>query len=182
MKYTPILTLLLLFCKPCIAQNVTTVTDSVGLHAYIIKKGDVAAISFDTAYLMNKKLYQLYKKNYNKVLNGDNSSSRIITAYDELVALQDSMLKTKEFYYQQLKGSFDSLAGNTNSFMDKTDSHLVGISISLSAATTNLENIKVSLDDSLAKLKTQNRQKVKLAVGGFAIGIVVASIVFLVAK
>jgi len=182
MKYASILAIIFFFCKPCMAQDVITVTDSVGLHAYIVKKNEIATISFDTAYLMNKKLFQLYKKNYNRVLNGDLSSSKIITAYDELVALQDSMLKTKEFYYQQLKGSFDSLAGNTNTFMDKTDSHLVGINTSLNAATTNLENIKVKLDDSLDKLKSQNNQKIKLALGGFTIGIVLASVIFLVAK
>jgi hypothetical protein len=174
--------LLLLFATFSFAQNVTTLTDSVGLHAYIIKKGDVAAISFDTAYVLNKRIYQLYKTNYNKVLKGNNSTNTIITAYDELVALQDSMLKTKEFYYQQLKGSFDSLAGNTNLFMDKTDSHLTGISSSLNSASANIENIKLRLDDSLDKLKSQNKLKIKLAVGGFTIGVVVTAIIFLVAK
>ncbi|SHL39893.1 hypothetical protein SAMN05444266_103205 [Chitinophaga jiangningensis] len=176
--------LLVLLTMPLLthAQQVQTATDSLSLRAYLLSRGDTLTLGYDSAYLLNKRIFKLYADNYQKVLKGNLASQRIIEAYDSLVVLQDSMLKRKDFYYTQLKGSFDGLQGATDVFIKRTDANLVGLNQSLAAANTHLQNVQTSLDASLEKLKTQNKQKVKLAIGGFAIGIALTSLIFLVAN
>jgi len=58
----------------------------------------------------------------------------------------------------------------------------MAINQSLTKAEGNLTNIKALLDDSLQKLKAENKQRLKIAVKGFVVGIGVASLVFLIAK
>lgn len=164
------------------AQQVQTATDSLSLRAYLLSRGDTLTLGYDTAYLLNKRIFKLYSDNYQKVLKGNLASQRIIEAYDSLVTLQDSMLKRKDFYYAQLKNSFDGLQGATDVFIKKTDANLAGLNQSLATANQHLQNVQTSLDASLEKLKTQNKQKVKLAIGGFAIGIALTSLIFLVAN
>lgn len=162
--------------------QVTKISDSVSLQAFIIQRGDVVTLVYDSAFVLNKNLYKLYKETYNKSAKMNLVWEELARSYIDLIALQDSMLKSKDIYYHQLKESFDSLAGRTSGFLTKTDGNLSDITRSLDNATSNLDNIKTSINTVVADLKQQKKEKTKFAVGGFVIGLSLASIIFLVTK
>lgn len=156
--------------------------DSLGLRAYLATRDDTLLIRYDSAFLLNKKTFRLYQDTYKKVQTGNLSNQKILVAYDSLVALQDQMLKAKEADYQFLKKNFDSLVVVSNTFVNRTDVNVNAINQSLTKAEGNLSNIKALLDDSLEKLKAENKQRLKIAVKGFVVGISAATLVFLIAK
>ncbi|MDB5207589.1 MAG: hypothetical protein JWR72_2664 [Flavisolibacter sp.] len=172
-----------LLSSVCFSQSqIMEMKDSIGLRSYGKGRGDTILIQLDSAFILNKKTFKLYQDTYKRVQAGNPQAKKMVEEYERLVALQDSMLKEKEVYYQGLKSSFDSLATGSNDFLKRTDVNITAINQSLSNATGQLNNIKVLLDDSLDKLKLVNKQKFKWAVGGFTVGIGVASLVFLIAK
>lgn len=167
----------------CISQSqVIEIKDSTGLRSYAVEKGDTVLVGYDSAYILNKRIFKLYQDNYKRVQNSNPSFKRLLDEYENLISFQDSMLKEKEVYYQQVKSSFDSLVVHSTKFVDRTDVNITAINQSLSNATSQLNNIKVLLDDSLNKLKLENRRKIKWAIGGFTLGIGAASLLFLIAN
>lgn len=167
----------------CFSQSqVLEMKDSTGLHSYSIVRGDTLLIAYDSAYVLNKKTFNLFQDNYRRVQNGNPSLKALLDNYENLIALQDSMLKSKEMYYQQLKANFDAVIIHSNDFVDKTSLNITAINQSLTNASSEITNIKSLLDNSLDKLKILNKQRIKLVVGGFTVGIGVAALVFLVTK
>lgn len=173
----------ILFSASCFSQSqIVEMKDSTGLHSYSVFQGDTVLIRYDSAYVLNKKTFKLFQDNYKKVQSGNPALKSLLENYENLIALQDSMLKSKEAYYQGLKSNFDSLVSHSNNFVDKTALNINAIDQSLSNATNQLNSIKSLLNDSLDKLRKENRQRIKLAVGGFTVGIGVAALVFLITK
>ncbi|BAV07705.1 hypothetical protein SAMN05421788_10354 [Filimonas lacunae] len=164
------------------AQTPTVIKDSISLQARLFTRGDTVVVGMDSAYIANKKTYKLLLDTYKRMQNQQPAYIQAFKEYENLTALQDSMLKAKEGYYKQLKAAFDSLNIHTNSFINRTDVNVNKIDQSLDKATENLNNIKLAIDSSLVKLKDQNKHKVKLAVGGFVIGVGVTALIFLIAK
>jgi len=173
----------ILLCSLCYAQSTTDAgNDSTGLHAYAISRGNMLTINYDTAYILNGMTFKLLQGTYKKVQSGNPELKSLLDTYDVIYKTQDSLIRSKEFYYQQLKGSFDSLVDNTTSFVKRTDTNITAINVSLSTATNELNNVKSLLDDSLQRLKQENRQKFKIAIGAFTVGLGAAAVVFLVTK
>jgi hypothetical protein len=170
------------FTTNAMSQRKLEMNDSTGLHSYTLVRGDEAHIVYDSAFLLNKKIYYLYKENYNKARNANPAIKMLLEEYEKLINYQDSMLREKNQYYILLKASFDDLVKNTNGFVDRTDKNAAAIDQSLSNATAEINNIKLLIASSLDKLKLQQKQKVKLFLGGLAVGIGVTSLVFLIAK
>ena len=156
--------------------------DSVSLHDYVVLRGDTLLISCDSAHLLNNKTFSLYRDNYNRVRNNSLSAQKIFVQYDSLVALQGRMLKNKEADYQFLKRNFDSLVMASNTFVNRTDVNVTAINQSLTRAEGNINNIKSDLKDAMDKVKAEGKQRFKIAVKGFVVGVGVASLVFLLAK
>lgn len=171
------------YSRVCNAQNGTTeITDSTGLRSYSVGKGDTVLIGYDSAYILNRRIFKLYQEAYKSVKTGNPSQKKLMDEYERLIALQDTMLKQKEEYYQGLKANFDSLASTSNRFADRTDANVTAINQSLANASSQLVNIKTLLDDSLNKLKQENKKKFKWAMGGFVVGVGVGSLIFLIAN
>ena len=161
---------------------IPAIQDSTGLHAYSVLKGDTVIIGYDSAYLLNKRTFALYKNTYRRMQSKDPSTAKLISEYENMLGLQDSMLRAKEQYYQGLKSNFDSLSSTASSFADRTDGNVKAINASLTNVSGEIGSIKLLLDDSLAKLKNQHKQKAKAAIGGFTVGVGVAALIFLLAR
>jgi len=181
LRYALFLFFLISLSSVCFSQG-REMKDSTGLRAYLATRDDTLLIRYDSAYLLNKTTFTVYQEAYKRVRNGNLSNQKVLLAYDSLVSLQDRMLKAKESDYQFLKKNFDSLVTASNTFVNRTDVNVMAINQSLTKAEGNLTNIKALLDDSLQKLKAENKQRLKIAVKGFVVGIGVASLVFLIAK
>jgi hypothetical protein len=173
--------LFLLFTTDAQSQ-VNEIKDSTGLKTYSVGKGETVLIGYDSAYILNRRIFKLYQDAYKAVKANNPSQKKLMDEYERLIALQDTMLKQKEQYYQGLKTNFDSLVTTSNRFADRTDMNITAINQSLANASNQLVNIKGLLDDSLNKLKQENKKKFKWALGGFAVGIGVGTLIFLVAE
>ena len=163
-------------------SQVNEIKDSTGLKTYSVGKGETVLIGYDSAYILNRRIFKLYQDAYKSVKAGNPSQKKLMDEYERLIALQDTMLKQKEEYYQGLKTNFDSLVTTSNRFADRTDMNITSINQSLTNASNQLVNIKALLDDSLNKLKQENKKKFKWALGGFAVGIGVGTMIFLIAE
>jgi hypothetical protein len=156
--------------------------DSAGLRTYSVGKGDTVLVGYDSAYILNRRILKLYQDTYKRVKDGNPAQKKLVEEFEHLVAFQDSMLKEKEEYYQGLKTNFDALVSTSNRFADRTETNIAAINQSLANASNQLVSIKSLLDDSLNKLKQENRKKFKWAMGGFVVGVGVGSIIFLIAN
>lgn len=173
----------LLFSLNSYSQGkLTDVTDSAGLRAHPVLNSDTVVVKYDTAYIMNKGTFKMYFNAYSRLRKGDETTKKLINDYEYLINLQDSMLRMKESYYQQLKSNFDSVIHGSNVLVNKTNTNIALINQSLTNATGELTRIQGLLDDSLKKLRAESRQKFVAAVKGFAVGVGVASLVFLITK
>jgi hypothetical protein len=174
---------LILLSNICLCQDKRkSITDSTGFHAYTALKNDLLLIVYDTAYILNKRTYKLYKENYIRVLKKDPKIDKLLELYQETIEFQEKLLLDKEKYYQDLMANFDSLASTSNDFAYKTNSNINAINISLANATNQITDIQKSLDGALDKFKGQNKQKMKFGLGGFSIGIVVTTLIFLISN
>ncbi|MCF6406885.1 hypothetical protein L3C95_28560 [Chitinophaga filiformis] len=162
-------------------DRLKTFKDSSGTSIYSIYRGDTLLIRCDTAFILNKTTFGIYKKFYDKTRQGNSSFVGIMDSYENMIRQQDTMLRQKEFYYQQLKQQFDSLSGSSLAFMDKTSTSLQGISSSLDKATTSLVETQKLLEDSRKMLeeerKKRNSRALKFGIGGAVIGALVAALI-----
>jgi hypothetical protein len=156
--------------------------DSTGLNSFSVLHGDTVLIRFDSAYVMNKATFKIYQGAYLRIRKGDPTVKKLLQDYENLIDLQDSMLQRKESYYQSLKANFDSLVQGSNTFLNKTGNNIEAIDQSLTRATAQITAIQGLLDSALEKLKKESRQRFAIAVKGFAVGVGVASLVFLLTK
>lgn len=155
--------------------------DSSGTNIYSIYRGDTLLIECDTAFILNKTTFGIYKKFYDKTRQGNSSFKGIMDSYENMIHQQDTMLRQKEFYYQQLRQQFDSLSGSSLAFMDKTSTSLQHISSSLDKATNSLVETQKLLEDSRRMLeeerKKRNSRAIKFGIGGAVIGALVAALI-----
>jgi flagellar biosynthesis chaperone FliJ len=158
-----------------------TFKDSSGTSIYSIFRGDTLFIQCDTAFILNKYTFNIYKKFYEKTRQGNSSFTGIMDSYESMIRQQDTMLKTKEIYYQQMKQQFDSLSGSSLAFMDKTSNSLQGISSSLDKATSSLVETQKLLEDSRKMLeeerKKRNARTLKFGIGGAVIGALITALI-----
>ena len=164
------------------AQDVREIKDSTGLKTYSVGRGETVLIGYDSAYILNKRTFKLYQDNYKRIQAGNSNIKSLMDQYEHLIAFQDSMMKEKEAYYQGLKTNFDSLASTSNRFADRTDANITAINQSLSNASSQLVTIKGLLDDSLNKLKQEQKKRFTWALGGFAVGIGVGTLIAVIAN
>lgn len=162
-------------------DRLKTFKDSSGTSIYSIYRGDTLLIYCDTAYILNKTTFSIYKKFYDKTRQGNSSFAGIMASYENMIHQQDTMLRQKEIYYQQLKQQFDSLSGSSLAFMDRTSTSLQGISSSLDKATTSLVETQKLLADSRKMLEEERRKRnsraLKFGIGGAVIGALVAALI-----
>ena len=182
--YSFILLAALFVSVDAMSQKRFEMRDSTGLHAYTLVRGDEGVVLYDSAFLLNKKMYYLLRDTYNRVRNGNTSAAidKLFEQYDSIVNFQDSMIKRRDENYKELKTSFDNLANQTNSFVDRTDANLSSIDTAITAATNHVNEIKTMLAKSIKEIQLQQKQKFKLVLGGFTVGVGVASLIFLIAK
>ena len=158
-----------------------TFRDSSGTSVYSIYRGDTLLIQCDTAFIVNKNTFSIYKKYYDKTRQGSSSFKGIMDSYESMIRQQDTMLRTKEFYYQQMKHQMDSLTNNSLSFMDKTSVSLQGISSSLDKATSSLVETQKLLEESRKMLEEERRKRnsraLKFGIGGVAIGALITALI-----
>ncbi|MBW8684518.1 hypothetical protein [Chitinophaga rhizophila] len=158
-----------------------TFKDSTGTSIYNIHRGDTLLIQCDTAFILNKTTFHIYKKFYDKTRQGNSSFKGIMDSYESMIHQQDTMLRIKEFYYQQLRQQMDSVTNSSLTFMDKTSVSLQGISASLDKATTSLTETQKLLEESRQMLqeerKKRNARAIKFGIGGVAIGALITALI-----
>lgn len=166
----------------CDGGKTVILDDSNKTTALVAYHCDTVYVTCDTAYMLSKYMYRTFKSAYNSFRNKTSPYNEMIAEYESLVAFQQEELTKKERYYQELKTNFDNLSSQTKTFLDRTENNTNAIQTSLNTAATHMDSIKSLVGDSMDKLKLHNRERLKLAVGGFTIGVATAALVFILVK
>src|SRR4051794_37231083 len=110
-----LITAAIFLSSACFSQGRTVeIKDSTALRSYSIFRGDTILLNYDSGYVLNKRTFKLYRDNYVRMQKGNPSLKLLVENYESVISLQDSMLKSKEMYYQELKANFDSLVIHSN--------------------------------------------------------------------
>lgn len=166
------------------AQNpAKTYSDSTGNRVYTLKRNDHAVILYDTAYLLNKPTFALYRKYYESWITDRNSTRDLVFSFTSIIQKKDSLLDIRQNSYQQLKAEFDSLANKNLTFLNETDIKLKNASEHLTKATANLDSTKKLLQETQEQLKKEARKRnanaLKFGLGGIVLGLVTGLLIAL---
>lgn len=160
-------------------------SDCSNIFLYEAYNGDTVVVHCDTIMLINRSTFLSYKKSFDRLHGGNASIKDIINNYENTIRVQANMLTRQEGYYQVLKSKLDSMSVTSLSFIDKTSTSITDISAHLGNATDKLVATQSLLQQSqqmlIAERKLQARQKLKIGIGSFGIGIGVTTLLFLLA-
>ncbi|MGV3598005.1 MAG: hypothetical protein ACO1PI_09060 [Bacteroidota bacterium] len=134
------------------------------------------------AYLLNQNVLD----NYRKSLQNNRSCAEIMKTYSALSNTQDSLIGEQNNRFNELKNKFDSLGNNTGQFLTITQGSLNQLSDTLGAVAVNLIETKQLLSDTKLLLEEQKnnqwKDRLKWGLGGFTVGVVATTVVFLIAR
>jgi hypothetical protein len=148
-----------------------------------VNKGDTVIITCNSgAYILNQNVLD----NYRKALQNNRNYSEAIQTYAALNNTQDSMIEDQARRFNELKSKFDSLGNNTGQFLTITQSSLGQLSDTLSAVAVSLNQTKQLLFETQKLLETEKENKwkdrLRWGVGGFTVGLVATTVVYLLVK
>jgi hypothetical protein len=176
--------MLALVCSYCMGQGVLK-TFTVCNSADTIKKvvqGDTVIIACNSAYILNQNVLD----NYRKALQNNRNYSEAIQTYAALNNTQDSMIEDQARRFNELKDKFDSLGNNTGQFLTITQGSLNQLNDTLAAVAVNINATKQLLFDTqkLLEAEKENKWKDRLrwGIGGFTVGLVATTVVYLLVK
>ena len=140
---------------------------------------DTIVIAIDTAFLLNKRTFQ----NQEKIRNAYYLLRDVSRSYDSIVALQERRINQQKTEYDMLHVRFDSLSNHSIQVIDLTAGKLQVLGDTLGFVKTNLVETKDLLKETKdlynQDIRRANRSKIWFGVGGFAVGIVSASLLIL---
>lgn len=147
-----------------------------------VYEGDTVIINCNNAFIINQTILDNYKKSIRTNANCND----VIKTYAALSNLQDSQIVIQNRRFDELKNKFDSLGNNTGQFLAITQGSLSEVSDTLSFVSAKLTETKQLLIDTqnlLAKEKEDRwKQKLRWGIGGFGVGLVVTTALFLIVR
>lgn len=169
---------------PCVAKAQLK-TFSICNSADSVKKinqGDTLVIGCSVAYVLNQNVLDAYRK----ILRNNSNCTEIVKTYAALSTEQDSVIAKQNERFYELKNKFDSLGNNTGRFLTIAQGSLNQLSDTLGAVAKNINDTKELLTQTQRLLenekKNQWKDRLKWGMGGFTVGVVVTSVVFLIAR
>lgn len=164
------------------SQQIKEFSDSMSLTVNSIFRNQVVSIKVDSAFLLNKVMFKNFADAYEKNINQNELIKRIVTSYREIINKQDSLIKGKDTELIVLYNNFENLANRTSNYLNESNVGLVKIETNINSASSNIKNLETSINDALKLVKMQKKEKLKITLGGVAIGVSLASIIYLIVK
>ena len=138
----------------------------------ILLNNDTVLIKTDTAYLITKNNFRLYRGLRNKIITASNVSSK----YFEGLQYFEHQVMERENAYDTLKKRFDSLATRSVVFIDNAKEKLSDIDSIQMAIKTDIKNSQAAIDsakrDIVSSLTGEFYDRLYWGLGGAVIGII----------
>ncbi len=172
---------LLTLATPLLSQPVPrTFDDCTSLQTVLLLSGDTFLVKCDTAYLLNKLTFRQYDGAYRDIRKKGSSVSNLMSAYDEIIGLQQNRLQEQSKSYDELRSNFSTLAGDTQSKIAESSNRLTSAVASLDNLNKDLVETKRLLGEAKEIVNTEknwlNIEKLLWGAGGLVVGVVLGAI------
>jgi hypothetical protein len=148
--------------------------------------GDTVLVRCDTIYVLNKNSFAVLQNLNLRVRNGFFVTRELHELDSVKIHSLTASLDSAHRDYRLLKNDFDTLTRQCIAVIDSTREASDRITGNILVAKKELDELRANLNTAQALLKDEKKQRAKLklnwGLGGFAVGIGVTSLIFLVTK
>jgi len=163
------------------AQAPTNFDNCSEVRSVLFVRGDVLHIACDTAYVLNTLTFRRYNAAYKDLRKKGPSISNLMSAYDEIMALQEQRLATQQKSFEELRLNFNNLAGTTSSTIEGSAARLTRAVTSIDSLKSDMIETKRLLSETQEILEAEKRglglEKFLWGVGGLAAGLVLGVVI-----
>jgi len=172
---------LIFFATPLLSQPVPrTFDDCTSIQTILLLSGDSFLVKCDTVYLLNKLTFRQYDGAYRDIRKRGSSVSNLMSAYDEIIGLQQNRLQEQAKSYNELRSNFSSLAGDTQTKIAESSTRLTSAVASLDNLSNDLVETKRLLGEAKEIVNTEknwlNVEKLLWGAGGLVVGVVLGAV------
>jgi hypothetical protein len=136
----------------------------------------------DTVYLLNPATFKLYSKTYNSFRTSNADQKKLVSTFNELQQLYEARIARQDTEYVQLRAQFDSLAKNSQTYIQKSSINLNQLTVSLSQIDENVKGAKQDVAESKALIRQEMKKsfgtRLHWGLGGFGIGLTATALLF----
>jgi len=151
------------------------------VRSVLFIRGDVLQIACDTAYVLNTLTFRRYDAAYKDLRKKGPSISNLMSAYDEIMALQEQRLAAQQKSFEELRSNFNTLAGTTSSTIEGSAARLTHAVTSIDSLKSDMLEAKRLLFETQEILEAEKRglglEKLLWGVGGLAAGLVLGVVI-----
>lgn len=170
-----IVVLLVAVCLQSSAQT-GAFDNCTDIRTLLVTSGDSLVIGCDTAYVLNVPTFRLYDHAYRDLRDRSPSLAGLMSAYDEIITLQDHRLREQQRSYDELRASFESLSTSSSSAFEQATRRLSDAAGDMDLLHTHLTEANRLLEETRSIMESERRgwnlEKVLWGAGGVAVGLV----------
>ncbi len=163
------------------AQTPTSFSTCFEVRSVFFVRGYVLHIACDTAYVLNALTFRRYDAAYKDLSRKGPSITNLMSAYHEIISLQEQRLAAQQKSFDDLRLNFDNLAGTTSSTIEGSAARLTQAVTTLDSLRNDMIETKRLLTETQEILKAEKRglnlEKILWGVGGLAAGLVLGVVI-----
>lgn len=171
-----IVVLLTVVSMPAVAQTGRLFDNCTDVRALLVTTGDSLVIGCDTAYVLNVPTFRLYDHAYRDMRDRSPSLAGLMSAYDEIITLQDQRLREQQQSYDELRASFESMSSASSSAFEQASRRLTDAAGDMDLLHTHLTEANRLLEETRSIMESERRgwnlEKILWGAGGVAVGLV----------
>ena len=156
-------------------------SDGETIQSVLFRAGDLVDIQCDSVYVLNKLTFRRYDSAYRDLRRKGTGIASLMSAYDEIITLQENRLKDQNRNYEELRAQFSTLTAEARERISDSSTRL-------GVAVTSMENLNRDLTETkklLGEAKTiieaeqrgLNLEKLLWGFGGVAASIILGVII-----
>lgn len=153
----------------------TPFSDCDNLESVLFVSDDVLLIRCDTVYVLNKLTFRRYDSAYKDLRRRGTNVANLISAYDEIIALQENRIKEQAQSYSELRENFGRLTAETQAQVGESAARLGQALNSMEALSKDLTETKKLLGEAKEIIEAEKRglnlEKILWGAGGLIVGL-----------
>ncbi|HLA68535.1 MAG TPA: hypothetical protein VJN65_02440 [Bacteroidota bacterium] len=175
-------TLVFLLLFPLITLGQPKIFSDEGtIQSVLFLAGDLVDIQCDSVFVLNKLTFRRYDSAYRDLRKKGTSISGLMSAYDEIITLQENRLREQTRNYEELRTQFSALTSETRERISDSSARLGSAVTSMENLNRDLIETKKLLGEAKAIIEAEQRglnlEKLLWGFGGVAVGIVVGVVI-----
>lgn len=181
MRTLPFVVLTFFLLPLCAAAQPKPFTDAETIQSVLFLYGDLIDVRCDSVYVLNKLTFRRYDSAYKDLRKKGTSIANLMGTYEEIIGLQENRLKQQARTYEELRGHFLTLSGETQAKISESSTRL-------GTALATMENLNRDLTETKrllvegreiveAERRGLNLDKLLWGLGGLATGVVVGVVI-----